>query len=216
MNTTIAPSTKLRRKSEHLLFGKPVWVERDPQDGMVFICDDKSLSVDSNFWWVSKSDLTTAPKTYSTIPVKKKKLSAEELQAEYELDMFYKSLWKGKGHFKCENCRAELYAFSNSQQRAVSAHILPKTPEGGFPSIAMNEDNIIYLGCMPKGSACNCHGQYDTNVANRKKMNVYQLVLKRFELLKPHLTEHEIQKAEEYLGLVTKHTNLAKELIEQK
>jgi hypothetical protein len=210
-------STKLRRGTEHLLFGKSVWVFRDQENGSVCICDDKSLHDECNFWVVLKSDLVPVQKPAKPIPNRHKKLEPEEQQFQIELDDFFKSLWDDKHHYKCMNCRADLFAINNNQKRSVSAHILPKTKEGGFPEIATDQDNILFLGCMPKGSNCNCHGTWDSTIARRVKMAIYPYALKKYiEKLRPQLTEPQQQKADEYMGITTKSLNLANDLKEAK
>lgn len=214
MNNRFNPvSSKLRKGSEQLLFGKSVWVFRDKEDGTVCICDDKSLHDEFNFWTVLKSDLSPAPKPVKPIPKRHKKLDPEEQQFQIDLDNFFKSLWEDKHHFKCQNCRADLFATNNSKKRACSAHILAKSK---YPSIAMNEDNILYMGVLAFGASCGCHTAWDSNVARRMKMAVYNLALKRFELLKPYLDDKELIMAEEDLGIREKSLNLAKDLESKK
>lgn len=105
-----------------------------------------------------------------------------------------------------------MYAFTKPAKRASCAHILAKSK---YPSIAKNTDNIIFLGCDVFGASCYCHSTFDQSVEKRVKMPIYETVLKRFELLKPFLSDKEIIMAEEDLGIRTKSLNLANELTQQ-
>lgn len=196
----IAPSNKFRRGAQVLLNGKPVYVERDACDGTVFITDSKERRPGDNYWWVNKSDLTVALKVSKYQPKKVKPVD--------EYKDFFNSL-VDKIPFNCQSCRRPLYAFTKAAKRATSAHILPKST---FPSIAKNPDNIVFLGCAVFGSSCSCHETYDSTVERRVKMPIYETVLKRFELLKPHLSAKEIIAAEEYLGITTRSLNLSADI----
>lgn len=208
MNTSrINPvSAKLKRGSEHYLNGKPVYIERDAENGLVFITDSKERLPGDNYWWVNKSDLSVAPKYNTTLKVVKVKPAKQKEKDEY--NEFFKSLYP-KVPFNCQSCRRSLYAFTNTQKKASCAHLLPKAI---FKSIATNPDNIVFLGVDVFGASCNCHSAYDSTVERRVKMPIYETVLKRYELLKPHLSAKDIQLAYEYLGITKKSGNLAKDL----
>lgn len=214
MNTQrIGPATKLKRGSEHYLNGKPVWVERDPKDGTVFICDDKSLENQHNFWWVNKSDLTISLKMGSSISPKPKKATTAELSEKKLLDAFYNEMGK-KIPFNCNCCRKPLYALNKGARRAVTCHILPKK-EAQFPELATDPDNILFMGVYQFGSSCNCHTYFDANVESRMKMPIYEYALKRYqEKLRHKLSPAKQQLADEYMGLIKKSQNLAKDIQE--
>lgn len=211
MNTQrIAPATKLRRGSEHYLNGNPVYIERDRQDGTVLITDSKLLRPEDNYWTINKSDLKVAFKKGSSISVKPKPATEKQKSDQSDLNTFFDGL---KVPFNCQSCRRPLYAFNKKARRGVSCHLLPKSV---FKSIATNADNIVFMGCDVFGSSCDCHSIFDRSVDKRKKMPIYELALKRYELLKPHLTVKEIQLADEYLGITNKSGNLAKDIKEGK
>lgn len=194
MNTQrISPvSAKLKRGSEHYLNGKPVYIERDRQDGTILISDSKMLRPEDNYWTILKSDLQLKPGKPTLKVVK----STENSSEKKDLNAFYDSL---KIPFNCQNCRQPLYAFNKRAKRAVSCHIFPKSK---FISIATDPDNIVFMGCDFVGSSCDHHTIWDYSVDNRKKMPIYDLAIKRYsESLKFRMTEKEIVMAEDYLGL---------------
>lgn len=201
-------SEKWKRGVERFLDGKPVYVERDRMDGTVLICNNKLLRPEDNYWDVMKSDLKDAPKYNTTLKVVKVKPAKQKEKDEYS--DFFKSLYH-KVPFNCQNCRRALYALTNTQKKASCAHLLPKSV---FKSIATNPDNIVFLGVDVFGASCDCHTIFDKSVEKRVKMPIYEVALKRYELLKPHLTPKEIQLADEYLGITVKSQNLAQDIKE--
>lgn len=211
MNTQrIAPASKLRRGSEHYLNGKPIYIERDRGDGTILISDSKQLRPEDNYWNVNKSELKIAYKKGSSISSKEKPLTPNQVKDKSDLNSFFDEL---KVPFNCQSCRRPLYAFNKKARRGSSAHLLPKSI---FKSIATNPDNIVFMGCDVFNASCDCHTIYDRSVEKRVKMPIYELALKRYELLKRHLTVKEIQLADEYLGITAKSQNLTKDIQEGK
>lgn len=208
-NQRIAPvSARLKRGTEHYLNGKPVYIERDRMDGTILITDSKLLRPEDNYWDVNKSDLSIAYKRGSSISAKEKPLTPVQVKDKGDMNAFFDSL---DVPFNCMSCRKPLYAFNKKAKRATSAHCLPKSI---FPSVSMNPDNIVFLGCSVFGSSCDCHGFFDGSVDRRMKMPIYETVLKRFEILKPFLDDTELIAAEEYLGIRAKSQNLYKDIQE--
>ena len=65
------------------------------------------------------------------------------------------------------------------------AHILPKSK---FKSIAMNDDNVIYL--CGRHSKNNCHAKFDNySISAIKEMNIYPSVQKSFSSLEGIIQE---------------------------
>lgn len=206
-NSTIAPATKLRRGSEHYLNGKPVYIERDKGDGTVLITDSKERLPGDNYWNINKSDLKQQCKVNSKIQAKG--LAPDKISDKADLNTFFKSLEKDIP-FGCMCCRKPLYALNKQSRRGVCCHILPKAK---FKSIAMNRDNILFMGVYVFGSSCDDHSIWDSSVERRVKMPIYELALKRYtEKLKPLLTKREIILADEYLGITIKSGNLTKDV----
>lgn len=81
---------------------------------------------------------------------------------------------------RCEECGSPL-----SGVHAEVAHILPK---GKFKSIAMDDDNVIYLCGF--NTTQNCHSKYD-NLPNEKmrQMNIFDKVSGIFSKLEDKIEE---------------------------
>ncbi|MEB0262884.1 hypothetical protein [Mucilaginibacter sp. 10I4] len=214
MNTQrIAPvSAKLKRGSEHYLNGNPVYIERDRGDGTLLISDSKQLRLEDNFWTVNKSDLKIAIKYNTTLKVVK--LTPAKQKEKDKYSDFYKSI-AHKVTTKCQNCRIELFAFTNKQCLFVSAHIFPKNI---FKSIATDPNNILFMGVQGNGMQCRCrcHTEWDATVENRispRFIHARNLALRAYNNhLKKKMTAKEVIMAEEYLGITTKSNNLLKDL----
>jgi hypothetical protein len=63
---------------------------------------------------------------------------------------------------KCENCGKSLAATIAFHPRAHICHIIPKTKEGGCPSVATHPLNR-WFGCS------RCHDEYDKSVAENNE-----------------------------------------------
>lgn len=212
MNTQrIARATRLKRGSQHYLNGKPIYIERDAENGLVFITDSKERLPGDNYWWVNKSDLAVSLKLGSTISAKPKKATTAELSEKKLLDAFYNEMG-AKVPFNCVCCRKPLYALNKGARRAVTCHILPKK-DAQFPELATDPDNILFMGVYQFGSSCDHHTQWDANVESRMKLPIYDYALKRYlEKLRHKLSPAKQQLADEYMGLMKKSQNLAKDL----
>jgi hypothetical protein len=181
-------SNKIKRGTKLIYNGQTVEMERDREDGTALI------RMGTMFEDVDVCDLEPVKKVNKPInkvsDTKKEKTEREKLNdffAEVSLKMPY----------ECENCGQPLQAFNKFGKRSCTAHILPKS---GFPSVAMNADNILFMGAGFLGG-CSCHDRYDAGIEQRSKMKVYQVALKRFELLKPFLPDLELIRAYSYLNI---------------
>lgn len=214
MNNRFNPvSSKLRKGSEHALFGKSVWVFRDKEDGTVCICDDKSLHDEFNFWTVLKTDLVPVGKPPKPLSKKRKALTPEQLEEQIKLDEFFAEMAK-KIPFNCQNCRKPLYALNKTAIRAMTCHILPKK-EAQFPELATNIYNALFMGLIQFGACCNDHLKWDANVESRMSMPIYPFALKiYYEHLRPILSEAKQILADEYMGVTKKSLNLVNDLKE--
>lgn len=194
----ITTLTKFKRGTEWLLNGNSVWIELDQQTDNVFICYQKTRDVTKGdlFQWVVREDLKPINKGRSTITSKPKVLTNKEKTETEKLNDFYKKIAL-KAPYKCENCGQKLQAFNNFGLRSCTAHILPKAH---FPSIATNEDNILFIGAGFLGG-CHCHDTFDSDANTRSKMKAFPIALERFEKLKQYLTNKEIIKAQTYLSI---------------
>lgn len=100
---------------------------------------------------------------------------------------------------RCENCGAKLQKGDLRTRKAQTCHILPKTKNGGFPTVAAHPSNKVFMCCF---GGCYGHGNWDNqDSAKRKTMPVYKIALDRFRKFENLLTESEKIKAYKYLGL---------------
>lgn len=72
------------------------------------------------------------------------------------------------------------------------AHVLPKSPNSGFPSVATHEENFIELG-----AGCGCHHKYDSNWLSASKMKIFPLAKEKFKLMEPFIAEEERKRIPE-------------------
>lgn len=84
----------------------------------------------------------------------------------------YYDYWTEHSLWVCENCGDLI---SPEDVRSCQAHILPKRPDYGFPSVAGELDNHMTLGVR-----CGCHYAYDSSWEKASKMPVFQLAKERF------------------------------------
>lgn len=182
----ITKSTKLKRGTIWLYNGVEIVMERDRGDGTALII------MNEVFEDVDIADLKPIPKGRSVISNKPKVLNTDK----QKLNEFYSQIAL-RMPYECENCGQKLQAFNKFAKRSCSAHIFPKS---SFPSIAMNEDNILFMGAVMLGG-CGCHNSWDSSAYLRSKMKIYPIALERFKKLKEYLTPKEIIKASTYLNL---------------
>lgn len=93
----------------------------------------------------------------------------------------------------CEECGGILPTSPAWMVRATIAHILPKRPDFGFPSVATHPTNKMFL-CI------DCHTNFD-NLGEIfiVKMKLLPVIRERVAILIPFLTPAELNKVPEYL-----------------
>lgn len=100
-----------------------------------------------------------------------------DFQIKYELD---------NGECKCQNCnkpiRHQLLSKDTWVRRGSIAHIIPKRPVGGFPSVATNINNF-FIACL------DCHKKYDSSYQTAMQMPVFQIAKTKFKLFKSAIKE---------------------------
>jgi len=75
----------------------------------------------------------------------------------------------------CENCGGSLKWQKQNNFKSIIAHILPKRPVGGFPSVATHPKNRMFL-CLE------CHGNMDNKGKEWvQKMNCFDLMIERLK-----------------------------------
>lgn len=92
---------------------------------------------------------------------------------------------------KCMNCGAFIpekikqigKKFSLDGYRCATAHVLPKRKEYGFPSVAANPINRLFLGSAIGG--CGCHDDYDSSWEKASTMKIWPLAVEIFKQLYP-------------------------------
>lgn len=99
----------------------------------------------------------------------------------------------------CENCGERLDKSSLFAKRSQTCHILPKSNNSGFPSVATHPQNKVFMCCH---HGCHGHGDWDNlNADKRKTMPVYEKAIERFRSFENDLSEKQKIKAYKYLGL---------------
>lgn len=204
----VTPDTKLKKPMELLLKGKPVKLFHHEKGSTYCVVEFPNGESKT----AALCDLELVGKVKK--PLGKKPVTKEKELEKQVLNAFYKVM-ADLVPFKCQNCGKMLFAVNKSTLRAVTCHILGKRDEH-FPELATDPENIVFMGAYAFGSECDCHAKFDYSVENRVKMAIYPMVIKRYnEKLRHKLSPAQQDKADLYLGIVTKHTNLAKDLIEQ-
>lgn len=138
---------------------------------------------------------TTGKKPPKPIAKKSAKKIKEEKEAKKEVDMdgdtqlqkWYKNRQKQLTG-KCMRCGTPYDHKNFKYAIAATAHIFAKR-DNQFPSVALNKNNFIELGSM-----CGCHHWYD-NFASWEEIalsRIWPLVLERFRLFEPHITERTL------------------------
>lgn len=146
---------------------------------------------------INPSKLRQAPKVRKPIGNKPKPLTKEEKQFKDDLNDFYYDA-SFEAPLACQECGTHLGSINDWEIRCCTAHILPKSKKSGFPSVACNQANKLFLG----KKNCSCHTNYDEKGAEfRSKMKVYPVVLAAFEILKEDLSDHDIIRAKKYLNI---------------
>ena len=93
---------------------------------------------------------------------------------------------------KCEESGQPLPKSPAWMKKACIAHILPKRPDFGFPSVAMHPSNVIFLHADIHSNMDNLGADYV------KKMKSLPVMKERVAILLPFLTEEELNRVPEY------------------
>lgn len=176
--------------------GENWFCERDRQDGTILLRDTPNESPQAIYFDTVLSNITTARKAVTGLKNTQKPKTEKQKTEEQLLNEFFDKVGL-KIPFNCENCKKPLYAFNKKAKRSASAHILPKAH---FPSVATNENNILYMGALYIGQ-CGCHDNWDNSVSKRIKMPIYKKALQQFEKLIPALSQKELIMAYSYLDI---------------
>lgn len=127
-------------------------------------------------------------KINATKPAKAKKTAKAQGVAS-----FFDTIMQNKVMGKCQECGKRLPTGPKWLVKACLAHILPKRDTFGFPSVATNADNIIFL-CP------DCHTNMDNLGAEyAMKMKCLPLMKERVKLLIPLMTEQEVNRIPAHL-----------------
>lgn len=188
----ITKSTKLKRNTEWLYNGTPVFIERDRQDGTALI----RIGIDQPvFEDVDVCDLKPVNKPRSVISNKPKVLNDKEKSFKKELNVFYASQLLEIPKY-CENCERPLYINSKWDGRKMTCHILPKSL---FKQLAIHPLNRVFMCC---DNGCYGHDKWDNGDAlERSQMPVYAIAIGRFNKFKELLIPKDLIKANKYLNL---------------
>jgi hypothetical protein len=198
MSTTQMPAASGRLKSgtEMIFNGNQVFVEHDDCKGNVNVCDSKERGLEDTYFVILKSDLTPILRVRSSIVVKAKVLTKEQVAFKADLNVFFANQALVFPEL-CENCGTPLDAFTMWDRRCMTGHILEKN-DNAFPEVATHPQNKIFIGTRN----CTCHNSWDKKgAAYRASMPVYQLALTRFKEFAPQLSEKKLIKAYTYLNI---------------
>lgn len=189
--------------------GEKVFLNRIVDDKIYFVCNHESQGsvngIDIEFYRVKISDLTPVKKVRQPIKQSSDRSPSQLAKAieikdmKDNLNLWFADQIPQIPEF-CENCGKKLMAFTSNQKRFVTAHILPKTPNGGFPSVATHPQNRMFLG-VSLFSLCNCHDLWDQDRDTRSAMPCHKIAVQRFSLFKELLTTKELIKALDYLKI---------------
>ena len=109
-----------------------------------------------------------------------------------EMDLFWKTAAKELDEKPyCMECGKFIPA---KYYRAATAHCLPKRKEYGFPSVASNLNNRLFLG-----AGCGCHARYDRSWEDAAQMKVWPLAVEKFKILYPLIATSERKNIPEVL-----------------
>jgi hypothetical protein len=142
--------------------------------------------------WNTLNETAIEPKKY-VIPKQseKRKLDMKNTEGvKSDLDLWFDFQIKYElenGKCKCMNCdapiRHQLLSKDTWVRRGSIAHIIPKRPVGGFPSVATHLHNFIIL-CLQ------CHNDvYDKSWESAVKSRVFPIVKARFKLFRNSIKE---------------------------
>lgn len=103
---------------------------------------------------------------------KKNGKTANKNKTAKEMNLFFASQIPDIPNF-CENCGDSLRWQKQNNFKSIIAHILPKRKVGGFPSVATNPNNRVFL-CL----ICH-HNMDDLGKDFVLKMNCFDLIIER-------------------------------------
>ena len=141
-----------------------------------------------------KSKREQQQKVSNTRKVASNKLRLDDYKENVGLDLFFgNAAIELSKHPYCENCGEFI---DERFYKAATAHVLPKRKVFGFPSVACNPLNKLFLG-----SGCGCHHEYDTSWDDASKMQIWSKVVLIFIELYPFIEEKEKKNIPEILRL---------------
>lgn len=105
---------------------------------------------------------------------------------------WFKKMWQ-KAPRLCMECEKPTIGTMLINPAAVVAHILPKRPDGGCPSVQYEEDNVVFL-------CGDCHTNMDNLGADYvKKMKIYPLLKQRVTMLWDRIARSEQKNVPDHL-----------------
>lgn len=112
----------------------------------------------------------------------KSKEAIEKKETKKNLNFFFGSQILQIPDF-CEECNGSLKYWKSKNPRMLVAHILPKRPVGGFPSVSTHPLNRLFL-CP------DCHSDMDNKGQDHvKSMKTYKLMIQRLKQFSHLITE---------------------------
>lgn len=188
---------RLKRGETYMYNEKQVWVEHQVNSVEVVVCDNKERNLEDNYMTVRISQLKEVKFFKPGIQkTKHKKLSTEDKEQKEALNRFFFAQIQMIPAY-CEECGKPLIGYHTDELRGIIAHILPKSPNSGFPEVATHPLNRMFLG-----SKCGCHSKWDSNNGlGRERMKVYPVAVDRFKKFKQNVKPNRIIKAYTYLNI---------------
>jgi hypothetical protein len=184
---------KPKRGAEFTHNGTTVYLNLIKKDGLYLVSTDKEFGLDAEYYSVSPELLKKVFKIGK--PISKGKPSKEKVNKQRMYNEFFQDQ-SGRIPRCCQCCNEPFGFIPGWRVKFVMAHLLPKSD---FESVAVDPENLMFLCVF---SDHNCHDQWDKrNAADRVKMACYPFALRQFEKFKHKLTEGELIKAYEYLGM---------------
>lgn len=192
MNTITVSLTRLKRgRTPYLHNGKTVYVWRHRDDGRVQV---SYLFRSDDTFIVERDELEAANQWRPTIATRPKTLTDAQKAFKSELNIFYADQLL-MCPAACEECQTPFYGYNKEELRGLIAHILPKSLNSGFPTVATHPKNRLFLG-----TKCGRHNAWDgMGAKERSEMACYKIALERFEKFADELSEKDLQLAYKYL-----------------
>lgn len=106
----------------------------------------------------------------------------------------YYTYWVRYCGFKCEECGEPISTSDTDGLIGAQAHILPKSPNSGFPSVAVVLENHMTLGAR-----CGCHRKFDKNWLSAQKMDIWPKAVDRFRKFMHLIAKDELRRLPEPL-----------------